>query len=92
MAKIRKKKGAKRYDVNGKEDYRAIPVAPGKREACAPILAGVASQIDSQLAKEYAKQEGLRELIAMNAAINEQLQAPRQSAVYLVFPRTKPKA
>jgi hypothetical protein len=77
MAKVRKKKGAKKYDLNGKEDYRAIPVAPGKREACAPIMASVKNQIEEQLAKEHAKQEGLRELIAMNEYINQQLRAPR---------------
>lgn len=77
MAKIRKKKTAKRYDVNGKEDYRAIPVAPGKREACRPILESVQIQIDAQLAKEYAKQEGLRELYERNQEIDRQLRAPR---------------
>jgi hypothetical protein len=73
MAKVRKKKSARKYDLNGKDDYRAIPVAPGKREACAPIMASVKNQIDDQLAKEHAKQEGLRELIEMNEEINRQL-------------------
>ncbi len=69
----RKSKGSKKYDVNGKDDYRAIPVAPGKRAACAPILNGVSAQIDAQLAAEHKKQEGLQELYDMNAEINRQL-------------------
>jgi hypothetical protein len=91
--KVRKKKSSKKYDLNGKDDYSKIPVAAGKREACAPILAGVKNQIDEQLSKEHAKQEGLRELIAMNEAIDQQLRAPRPpTSVYLTFPRTKPKS
>jgi len=73
MAKVRKKKTAKRYDVNGKEDYRAIPVAPGKYKACAPIMVTVQMQIDGQLAKERAKQAGLQELVDRNIEINRQL-------------------
>jgi hypothetical protein len=73
MAKVRKKKTAKRYDVNGKEDYRAIPVAPGKYKACAPIMMTVQAQIEGQLAKERAKQAGLQELVDRNADIDRQL-------------------
>lgn len=76
----RQKKESKQYPI-GKEEMRALPVTPNRREACTVIFLGVKARIENQLKNEREKKQA-KEALAQKVALVKAKRAAQISKLY----------
>ncbi len=87
MPKPRKKKESKQYPI-GKEEMRALPVTPTRREACTVIYLAVKARIENQLTGEREKSLAKAEL-AQKVALVKAKRAEQFNKLYSRLVDTK---
>lgn len=76
----RRKKESKQYPI-GKEEMRALPVTPNRREACTVIYLDVTSRIEKQL-KDEREKERLKAELAAKVALVKAKRAEQVNKLY----------